>query len=197
MHLNVNDSQLINTPDRKGIRDALINLDVEGYAILERAEEVYVQTRRDDETSWCLEYRDGSEERHFGIDPETTTLDDVCKAFEAFFDGDDLAPLFDWEVIDFEDEDCQPGEGEVIYNGMIMDEEWPARIIEAQSITTLEIDGKPFERIRFGDERDLPVESMEHCGDCGVLKEQYHVPSCDIEQCPNCFGQVMSCGCVE
>ncbi|MCC9602315.1 hypothetical protein LOC67_17305 [Stieleria sp. JC731] len=194
MNLNVNDSKLISSPSQEVVLEALQNLGIEEYAILESKEEVYVQTRRDDESAWCLEYRNGSEDEHYGIDPDSTTIEDVCQAFAAFLNGEDLAPLFDWETVNFDDHDHEPGEGEVIYNGVIMDEEWPAEIEAAQSIETIELEGEVFKRIRFGSERDMPIETMEHCGDCGVLKGQLHVPECDIEQCPKCFEHLMSCG---
>lgn len=46
-------------------------------------------------------------------------------------------------------------------------------------------------RVRFGaEERDWgPV-----CGDCGVAEGQFHVPGCDIERCPRCGAQLITCG---
>lgn len=35
-----------------------------------------------------------------------------------------------------------------------------------------------------------------HCGDCGVVEGQYHVPGCDLERCPFCSGQLISCECI-
>ena len=33
------------------------------------------------------------------------------------------------------------------------------------------------------------------CGDCGVSEGQYHILYCEMERCPFCLGQVLSCGC--
>ena len=35
------------------------------------------------------------------------------------------------------------------------------------------------------------------CGDCAADPGQLHVPGCDVEKCPKCKGQLISCGCFE
>lgn len=54
-------------------------------------------------------------------------------------------------------------------------------------------DGSLFPRIRYGSEK--PSWRGPRCGDCGVGRGGYHHPGCDIEQCPACFQQFISCGC--
>jgi hypothetical protein len=39
------------------------------------------------------------------------------------------------------------------------------------------------------------VLKREKCGDCGALEGEYHELGCDIERCPFCGGQLISCGC--
>jgi hypothetical protein len=45
----------------------------------------------------------------------------------------------------------------------------------------------------------LPVagepQPSRPCHDCGVAPGQYHRPGCDVEQCPTCGRQLLTCGC--
>jgi len=84
----------------------------------------------------------------------------------------------------------------VIYQGVKMAAEWPAKIIEAQAIKNYMIEGQRYERIHYGEEGEDWGADKGPCHDCGVIKGQYHVPSiCDVERCPSCKGQVISCDC--
>lgn len=46
--------------------------------------------------------------------------------------------------------------------------------------------GKKFEAIKSNEER---------CHDCACKKGHYHHIGCDMERCPNCRGQFISCDC--
>lgn len=38
--------------------------------------------------------------------------------------------------------------------------------------------------------------SIKHkCGDCGREEGENHLDCCDIERCPKCSGQLLSCDC--
>lgn len=47
--------------------------------------------------------------------------------------------------------------------------------------------GKKRQRIRH--------DGDEPCGDCGVKPGGYHHMSCDMERCPACGHQLLSCDC--
>ncbi len=84
----------------------------------------------------------------------------------------------------------------VVFNGVEMAAEWPAKIIEAQKKTAYVIDGESRGRIRYGDEAEDWGADNGPCHDCSVVKGQYHVPFlCDAERCPVCSEQAIGCDC--
>jgi len=54
----------------------------------------------------------------------------------------------------------------------------------------------PFFRIKTKLWQRIPHKDNERtCGDCGVAAGQYHHSGCDLEICPRCRGQAISCDC--
>ena len=41
----------------------------------------------------------------------------------------------------------------------------------------------------------LGENTKDRCGDCNVKSGGYHHPGCDMERCPKCKGQIISCSC--
>ena len=84
----------------------------------------------------------------------------------------------------------------VIYNGVPVHPDWPAKMEESQRTTFYVVDGKKLPRIRYGDETDDWHAESGPCHDCAAIKGQYHaVAVCDVEECPACGGQVIGCDC--
>ena len=59
-------------------------------------------------------------------------------------------------------------------------------------------DGKAVAAIKYGSEDyDFPVSKNSVCHDCNARPGEYHHIGCDMEQCPVCGGQLLSCECFE
>jgi len=73
-----------------------------------------------------------------------------------------------------------------------------AGLSEPCTLATLNIDGKTFHRIPFGDSNDLlgpRASAGDVCHDCGAPHGGVHHSHCDSERCPSCSGQLITCGC--
>lgn len=83
----------------------------------------------------------------------------------------------------------------ITYNGIEVPRGIPAEIIRAQAVEQYTVDGMAYARIRYGSELGFQSDWTRACGDCAVAVGQFHLDSCDIEQCPRCGQQALSCPC--
>jgi len=60
----------------------------------------------------------------------------------------------------------------------------------------IQLRGVSFQRIPFGKESDHWAKTYGACPDCGALQGEFHEFPCDIEECPDCGGQFIDCGCL-
>ena len=63
------------------------------------------------------------------------------------------------------------------------------------AIAFVTVNGKRYERIKFGADKDLMPTQHGRCGDCGAKRGFYHHVGCDCEACPVCGKQLISCEC--
>ena len=83
----------------------------------------------------------------------------------------------------------------VVYRGVSMIKGWPEKIAAAQNIPSFILDGHSVSRISYGAEKNDWGAERQPCDDCRVIKGEFHVPGCDIEECPVCHDQLISCEC--
>lgn len=82
-----------------------------------------------------------------------------------------------------------------------MDEAWKKQLAEWKEVAQKRILVEQekthlgnYLRVRYGEENvDWEADKYE-CHDCGVAKGQIHVFGCDVEECPVCGDQLISCG---
>lgn len=57
------------------------------------------------------------------------------------------------------------------------------------------IEGAPYEPVRFGTE-PYWKSAKSPCRDCGTPPGAVHHHGCDVERCPKCRQQSITCGCL-
>jgi hypothetical protein len=85
--------------------------------------------------------------------------------------------------------------GELVeFRGMEVATFWPAKLENSQRIGSYSVT-RELARIRYGEEPDDWGAERGPCHDCGAVKGEFHVPGCDVERCPACGEQAITCDC--
>ncbi|MEL7337737.1 MAG: hypothetical protein AAFN70_16205, partial [Planctomycetota bacterium] len=121
MHLEINSVRTLHDPDQQSTLAEIDALSEDEFLVLVRGEHDYVQTYLNEDGTWTLEYRGGSEDQHFATEEAETTIDDVKLAFAAFVNEHDVAGLLPWQLIDLTPDAA--GEDEVEFNGLMKDQQ--------------------------------------------------------------------------
>lgn len=104
MQLTINGQIHSENPDADQLKSAVANLGGEEFLILSRGsddDELYIQTYHNKDDSWQLEYRDGSADRHFYLDPQSITIDDVTDALVMYLnDPASIEEKWTWKKLD-------------------------------------------------------------------------------------------------
>ena len=96
-----------------------------------------------------------------------------------------------------EEPDAWPDGGEdreSRHSGVGLAPGWHEQIAAAQQQRTLRVEGRTFERVRYGVQQGRG-KARWPCPDCAVAEGQYHVAGCDAEQCPRCGWEGIGCEC--
>lgn len=88
----------------------------------------------------------------------------------------------------------------VVFQGNIVHRSWPSSLLAAQEIQVVWLNGRSHRRYRYGEEpmwalSEYGPQPVGACHDCSCLPGQFHGSYCDMEQCPCCEEQFLSCDC--
>lgn len=70
---------------------------------------------------------------------------------------------------------------------------WSGDQMPSKIPTQFVINGQAFDRVPYGSGAD--DLKFPKCDDCGVPRGRLHLLGCDLEPCPRCGGQAITCEC--
>jgi len=65
----------------------------------------------------------------------------------------------------------------------------------ARKRKSVKLNGRAWQRVRWGDEQHHLNREPRACPDCGTAWGELHLRFCQHEECPRCSGQLISCNC--
>lgn len=140
-----------------------------------------------------------------------------CKLFEyydklhsKFFNKKYFNNMFKYEIIQIK----EYAKGFDVYRGtefLLKDlKQFKKEIEIAQLNCCVKNSREKYNRIRFGSEEeflkhkfsdgrytDYSIYKLNYCGDCLAAQNEVHGECCDLEICPKCGMQLITCGCFE
>ncbi len=64
-------------------------------------------------------------------------------------------------------------------------------------VLNVNVNNESMRRLAYGrDQRATGLTPDRRCHDCNVTWGHLHHPGCDMEECPKCGGQLLSCNCI-
>lgn len=63
------------------------------------------------------------------------------------------------------------------------------------TVDALHVGGRRYRLAPFKPGRGQRGPGAGRCGDCGVARGGLHHPGCELQRCPRCRRQLLSCGC--
>lgn len=105
MELIVNGESITGLISDRQIKESIQSLtgDGDSFAILARADQVYMQTSGDPRNGFVLEYRDGSEGEHYSCATFDLTAEQIIRAFQSYLaDDDKWKSDFEWQSQTFD-----------------------------------------------------------------------------------------------
>lgn len=89
----------------------------------------------------------------------------------------------------------------ITFRGRQMHRKWARKLVAAQRVHFLTLDGIDYPRYTWGSEPVWSEDWMKghapdaYCRDCGTAQGEYHGPGCVLEECPRTGGQLFGCEC--